>query len=73
MDILQQIGDKGALYYQTNTELALWLTIGIAAAVIALMMLAWPGFRRFIAVVIVISLVLGALLVNFGEEVARGL
>lgn len=73
MDILQQIGDKVALYYQTNTELALWLTIGIVAAVIALMMLAWPGFRRFIAVVIVISLVLGALLVNFAEEVARGL
>ncbi len=73
MDIFQQIGDAVALYYQTNTELALWVTIGIVAAVLALIMLAWPGFRRFIAVVIVISLVLGALLINFGEEVARGL
>lgn len=73
MDIFQQIGDAVALYYQTNTELALWVTIGIVAAVLALIMLAWPGFRRFIAVVIVISLVLGALLINFGEQVARGL
>ncbi len=73
MDLLQQIGDTLALYYQTNTELALWATIAVIAAVFLLIMLASPAFRRFMAVVIVISVVLGALLVNFGEEFARGL
>ena len=73
MDFMQQISDTLAMYYQTNTELALWATIAVIAAVLLLIMLTSPAFRRFMAVVIVISIVLGALLVNFGEEVARGL
>lgn len=73
MEVIERIGDTIAWYYQTNTELALWGTIALIAAVLLLIMLASPAFRRFMAVVIVISIVLGALLVNFGEEVARGL
>ncbi|MFP3921452.1 MAG: hypothetical protein ACLFPA_11435 [Dichotomicrobium sp.] len=73
MDILDRIGETIALYYETNTELALWATIAIIAAVFLLIMLVSPGFRRFMAIVIVISVVIGALLINFGQEVARGL
>lgn len=73
MDVLQRIGDTIAMYYETNTEVALWVTIAVAAVLLLLIMLIAPAFRRFMAVVIVISVVLGALLVNFGEEVARGL
>ena len=73
MKVLYDLRDAVALYYQTNTELALWLTITAAVLVILLVMLVSPGFRRFMAVVLVISLVIGALLINFGEEVVGGL
>ncbi len=71
MDVLRQVGDTIALYFESNTELALWTTIALITGVLLLIMLTWPAFRRFMGVVIVISIVLGALLVNFGEEVAR--
>jgi len=73
MGFLEDLKETIALYYQTNTELALWLTIGAIVLVFLLIMLVSPGFRRFMAVVIVISLVLGALLANFGQQVVRGL
>lgn len=73
MEIFDRIGQTIALYYETNTELALWATIAIIAAVLLLIMLISPAFRRFMAIVIVISVVIGALLINFGNEVARGL
>lgn len=73
MKVLYDLRDAVALYYQTNTELALWLTIAAAVLVILLVMLVSPGFRRFMAVVLVISFVIGALLINFGEEVVGGL
>lgn len=73
MDTLAELRDTLALYYQTNTELALWATIAAIATILPLIMLASPAFRRFMAVVVVISGVLITLLINFGEEVARGL
>jgi uncharacterized membrane protein len=73
MEFFEALADTVALYYQTNTELALWLTIAAVAAMFFMIMLISPAFRRFMAVVIVISLVLAALLVNFGLEIARGL
>jgi len=72
MDVLRRIGETVAMYYETNTELALWATIALIATVFLLIMMVSPAFRRFMAVVIVIAIVLGALLVNFGEEVAQG-
>ncbi len=73
MEFFDELRDTIALYYQTNTELALWVTIACVAAVFLLIMLISPAFRRFMGVVIVISVVLAALLMNFGQEVARGL
>lgn len=73
MEFINEVRDAIALYYETNTELALWVTIAIVAAILLVAMLAAPAFRRFMAVVIVISIVIGALLINFGEEVARAL
>jgi len=73
MDFIDGMRDTIALYYQTNTELALWVTIAAAAAVFLLVMLLSPAFRRFMALVLVISTVLIVLLINFGQEVARGL
>jgi len=73
MEFINQLGDTIAMYYETNTELALWVTITLVAALFLVIMLASPAFRRFMAVVIVISLVIGALLVNFGEKVVEGL
>jgi len=73
MDFIDGMRDTIALYYQTNTELALWVTIAAAAAVFLLVMLLSPAFRRFMALVLVISAVLIVLLINFGQEVARGL
>jgi len=73
MDFTDGMRDTIALYYQTNTELALWVTIAAAAAVFLLVMLLSPAFRRFMALVLVISTVLIVLLINFGQEVARSL
>ncbi|RIA56674.1 hypothetical protein [Dichotomicrobium thermohalophilum] len=73
MAFLDDLRNTIALYYQTNTELALWVTIAIVAGVFLLVMLILPAFRRFMALVIVISVVLVALLINFGHDVARGL
>jgi len=73
MDTLMELRDTLALYYQTNTELALWASIAVIATIFLLIMLASPAFRRFMAVVVVISGVLITLLINFGEEVVRGL
>jgi hypothetical protein len=73
MEILTKLRDTLALYYQTNTELALWATLAIVAGLLLLITLISPAFRRFLAVVIVISIVFVALLINFGEEVVRGL
>jgi len=73
MDFIDRMRDTIALYYQTNTELALWVTIAAVAAVFLLVMLLSPAFRRFMALVLVISAVLIVLLINFGQEVARGL
>jgi len=73
MDFIDGMRDTIALYYQTNTELALWVTIAAVAALFLLVMLLSPAFRRFMALVLVISAVLIVLLINFGQEVARGL
>jgi high-affinity Fe2+/Pb2+ permease len=73
MKFLNDLRETIALYYQTNTELALWVTIAIVAAAFLLVMLISPAFRRFMALVIVISVVLVAMLINFGGEVVRGL
>ncbi len=73
MEFYREARDVIALYYQTNTELALWVTIAIVAAVFLLIMLISPAFRRFMALVIVISFVFVVLLINFGQDVARGL
>jgi len=73
MELFNQLRDTVALYYQTNTELALWVTIAIVALVFLLIMLVSPAFRRFMTIVLVISLVMGVLLSNFGEEVIQGL
>lgn len=73
MKVLNQLRDTIALYYETNTELALWATIAIVTAIFLVIMLISPAFRRFMAIVIVISVVLAALLINFGEEVIRSL
>jgi hypothetical protein len=73
MEFLSEVRDTIALYYQTNTELALWVTIVAIAAVFLLVMLISPAFRRFMALVLVFSAVLIVLLINFGQEVARGL
>jgi high-affinity K+ transport system ATPase subunit B len=73
MDFIDRMRDTIALYYQTNTELALWVTIAAVAGVFLLVMLLSPAFRRFMALVLVISAVLIVLLINFGQEVARGL
>lgn len=60
-------------HYYTNTELALWATIGIFAFIVIIWMLYSPGFRRFMTVVIVVALLLGALLVKFGGQIAEEL
>jgi hypothetical protein len=73
MEFLRGVRDTIALYFQTNTELALWVTIVAIAAVFLLVMLISPAFRRFMTLVLVISAVLIVLLINFGQEVARGL
>jgi hypothetical protein len=73
MEFFREVRDTIALYYQTNTELALWVTIVAVAAVFLLVMLISPAFRRFMTLVLVISVVLIVLLINFGQEVARGL
>jgi high-affinity K+ transport system ATPase subunit B len=73
MDFLDGMRDTIALYFQTNTELALWVTIVAIAAVFLVVMLISPAFRRFMTLVLVISAVLIVLLINFGQEVARGL
>jgi len=73
MKFLNELREMIALYYQTNTELALWVTIAIVAGVFLLVMLISPAFRRLMAIVIVVSIVLVALIINFGEQVVRGL
>jgi len=73
MEFLNELREMIALYYQTNTELALWVTIAIVAGVFLLVMLISPAFRRLMAIVIVVSIVLVALIINFGEQVVRGL
>lgn len=73
MEFFDRLGETIALYYATNTELALWVTIAIVAAGLLLVMLISPSFRRFMAIVIVISVVFVALIISFGDQVARGL
>jgi len=73
MEFLNELREMIALYYQTNTELALWVTIAIVAGLFLLVMLISPAFRRLMAIVIVVSIVLVALIINFGEQVVRGL
>jgi len=73
MKFLNELREMIALYYQTNPELALWVTIAIVAGVFLLVMLISPAFRRLMAIVIVVSIVLVALIINFGEQVVRGL
>lgn len=73
MKFLDDVRETIALYYQTNTELALWVTIAIVAAAFLLVMLISPAFRRFMVLVLMISGVLIVLLINFGGEVVRGL
>jgi len=73
MKFLNELREMIALYYQTNTELALWVTIAIVAGLFLLVMLISPAFRRLMAIVIVVSIVLVALIINFGEQVVRGL
>ncbi len=73
MELLNNLRDTVAVYYQTNTELALWVTIAVIAALLLLLMLVSPGFRRFMSIVLVISAVLIALLINFGQAVIQSL
>jgi len=73
MELLNNLRDTVAVYYQTNTELALWVTIAVIAALLLLLMLVSPGFRRFMSIVLVISAVLIALVINFGQAVIRSL
>lgn len=59
--------------YYINTELALWVTIGLFGTILFLIMLSSPAFRRFMTVVIVVALIIGALLIKFGPQVSEEL
>jgi hypothetical protein len=68
MSFIERITDAIEKFFSGDTELALWASIGVFALVMLLLLLIWPGVRRFLLVVFLLAAIITTILVQSSDR-----